>query len=301
MLTIVVIVPTYNRPEEALECVEALLDSGYAGLTVDMMDQSSDGQTEELLKKVDDRRLRYHHVDKPGKSRAINLAIEGSSSDIIAIMDDDCFVMRGWAEMVIEEFESDPELGVICGAVLPRHANEDAATIGVSVSQKRVLHVNRRNPYGYAAGANIAFRRALIARAGLYDENLGPGAIFKAVEDNEYFYRLLRSCERTLYTPQLICHHKQWRSWVEIQKRLDDYRIGNSAFIGKHLARGDAMPTWYYSKFLGRCLMEAISRRSRYQMRFFLSELRIMLPWTVRCFLWYRQLARVEATAALCK
>lgn len=262
MRSVSVIVPTCDRPDDLRECLAAILSGTYAVQEVLVMDQGMDEASRLVVEGLRDGRLHYYHLDITGKSKALNGALRMAAGEILCFTDDDCVPDPGWVEAAVGEFEADPGLGVVFGQTLPKVETTDAAVFAVTISSTRRVFVNRRNPYNVGgAGGNVAFRREAVSRIGGFDEALGPGALFKAVEDNEYFYRAFKLKMKGVYCPDQLVYHKQFMRKEAAAQRLREYRIGNGAFIAKYLMKLDAWPLFFYLVEDGRKLGEALSAR----------------------------------------
>lgn len=246
-----VFIPSFNRPEHLRECVQAILESEYPDFELLILDQSASTESADLMMDLDDERIRYFHLDRPGKSRALNFGIGKSRSDILCFTDDDCLPSSAWISAIVREFDGDPDLGMLLGQTLPRFigpANRPA--FAYYESPVRRVYEKRRNPYDVGgAGGNMAFRRQTILAVGPFDVDFGPGARFKALEDNEYFYRVFSQGFRAIYCPEMLVHHKQLHSRDQVGRIYRNYRLGEAAFIGKYLGRMDFRPLYYYLSY----------------------------------------------------
>lgn len=262
MKLVSVVVATCSRPGDLQECLAAILAGVYPVHEVLVMDQSSDEKSRLAAEDLKDPRIKYHHLDIKGKSRALNAGLQLASGEVLCFTDDDCVPAPGWVGAAMEEFEADRGLSVVFGQTLPRVETADAAVFAITVSSERRVFARRRNPYNVGgAGGNVAFRREAMDRIGTFDETLGPGAPFKAVEDNEYFYRAFKLGMKGVYSPQQIVYHKQSMNREAVSARLREYRIGNGAFIAKYLLRMDPLPLVFYIAEDGRKLRDALLSR----------------------------------------
>lgn len=262
MKAVSVIIATCNRPNDLRDCLAAILAGTYPVHEVLVMDQSSDDMSRDVVQAFRDERLRHYQLDIRGKSRALNASLRLATGDILCFTDDDCVPAPGWVDAAVSELEGDPELAVVFGQTLPKMEISDAAVLATTVSSVRRVFVRRRNPYNVGgAGGNVAFRREAVVRVGEFDESLGPGAPFKAVEDNEYFYRAFKLKMKGVYSPKQIVYHKQNLNRQAAAQRLREYRIGGGAFIAKYLMKADLGPLLFYLIEDGRRLGLAISSR----------------------------------------
>ncbi|MDE6670623.1 MAG: glycosyltransferase [Ruminococcus sp.] len=85
-----VIIPSYNRSATIKRSVESVLNQTYKNLEVIVVDDCSTDNTEEVLKTINDSRLRYFCLDKnSGACTARNKGIELAKGEYIAFQDSD--------------------------------------------------------------------------------------------------------------------------------------------------------------------------------------------------------------------
>ncbi len=86
-------------------------------------------------------------------------------------------------------------------------------------------------------GANLACRRNVFARHGLFREDLGPGPLKYHGDDTEFFYRLWHAAERVMYVPDAVVHHP-----VDPSRLRRSYAIRWSYHLGRTSARMRGRP-----------------------------------------------------------
>lgn len=84
-----VIIPTYNRSTTIIRAVESVLNQTYRDIEVIVVDDGSTDRTGELLKKIDDTRLRYVYQTNAGACSARNHGIDEAKGEYIAFHDSD--------------------------------------------------------------------------------------------------------------------------------------------------------------------------------------------------------------------
>src|SRR5882757_1424190 len=86
------VICTRNRPDKIGNAVESVLANTYSNFDLTIIDQSTNGETEAILRRIGERdgRIRYQRMSKSGLSRAYNLAIASTTGQYIACTDDDC-------------------------------------------------------------------------------------------------------------------------------------------------------------------------------------------------------------------
>ncbi len=152
--------------------------------------------------------LQHLHDPRPGKCRIQNLAIRRVTGDIIVCLDDDLIAVPNYLAEVERFFTDHPEFAAMKGRILP--AEDPKAKVGadaaVWLDLPIVDHGEEVIEVRGVLGANMAFRAAALARVGLFDERLGPGACGH-VEETELSARLGRAGLRIGYAPRALVYH----------------------------------------------------------------------------------------------
>lgn len=85
-----VIIPSYNREKTIKRAVESVLNQTYSDLEVIVVDDCSTDNTLEVLKSIDDSRLKTYKLDKnSGACVARNYGIEKAKGEYVAFHDSD--------------------------------------------------------------------------------------------------------------------------------------------------------------------------------------------------------------------
>ncbi|HEY2525508.1 MAG TPA: glycosyltransferase [Candidatus Binataceae bacterium] len=152
--------------------------------------------------------LRHLHDPRPGKCRIQNAAIHQARGEIIVCLDDDLVTTPHYLDEVERFFAEHPEFAAMKGRILA--AEDPAAKVGVGAAPWLDLpivdHGEEVIEVRGVLGANMAFRAAALARVGLFDERLGPGACGHE-EETEMSARLARAGFRIGYAPRALVYH----------------------------------------------------------------------------------------------
>ncbi|UKI56577.1 MAG: glycosyltransferase [Treponema succinifaciens] len=113
-----VIIPTYNRGRLILDSINSVLNQTYKNIELIVVDDCSTDDTEEILKSINDSRIKYVKLEKnSGACIARNKGIELSTGEFIAFNDSDdlwittklekqlCFLKNYNADIVICKME----------------------------------------------------------------------------------------------------------------------------------------------------------------------------------------------------
>lgn len=225
-----VVVPTRNRPELLDGCLNALRKSLRDGDELIVVDSAS---TDPHVRRVADKHsVTYVRCDLAGASRARNRGWQTARHDIVAFIDDDVRVERGWASAVDEVF-GDPAMAFVTGRI------DEAAESHVPAQAQKTdplateLDPDSEDVLGHSA--NLIVRRSALDHIGGFDEFLGAGGRFRAAEDLDLFDRLFGAGFQGRYEPTVAALHVPWRRLRDFIRVQGAYGVGCGARIAKLL------------------------------------------------------------------
>ena len=199
--------------------------------------------------------ITYLYVGEPGKSAAVNRALDAARGALLAFTDDDVDPEPQWLERLHAAAE---ETGAdfVAGRILPRW--EVAPPTWMSPALYGVLATpdtgNDRLPIepGVSGnvmpiGANMAVRADVIARVGGLRTDLGKRAgTLRTGEDHEFFLRMLRAGCRGIYEPTAAVRH--WVPRERLERRYCRCWLYEN---GRDVARIEALHTPSLPRLLG--------------------------------------------------
>jgi GT2 family glycosyltransferase len=224
-----VVICTRDRGEALAECLRSVTTQRSAPGEIVVVDNSSDGSAKPICDRFTE--IRHVHEPRPGLSIARNTGIRMSRGDVIAFTDDDVELHPGWTVEIGRAF-ADQSIDALTGLVLPARLDTPAQRMfqfdkGGFGSTFIPLRFGNRffaetRPHGahvwkMGAGANMAFRRNLFERIGLFDERLGAGAA-GCSEDSELWYRMLANGGVCLYEPRAVVFHHHRRDLAGLRR-----------------------------------------------------------------------------------
>ncbi len=241
-MKISVVIPTLGKRELLERCLEGIEANSFPPHEIFIV-----GLTGEMRKQIRPALLNKTHfinLRTRGASQARNLGIKKASGEIIAFLDDDCFPDQDWLSQIAYLFEKTP-LTSLCGQVLsstgidPPSKKIGQPPLAVWLGKEGKIFQGLNNPWLIGGTGNLAVTRELFPKVGYFDENLGPGTLFKSSEDADFIYRILKSGIPVLYSPAVKVRHWGWRSEKENLRLRLDYGIGMGAMLLKHASKGD--------------------------------------------------------------
>jgi GT2 family glycosyltransferase len=195
-----VYVPVFNGKETISECLDALAAQTLRPREIIVVDDGSNDGSGELIAKQNVTYIRQE--ENKGLAAARNLAVERSTSDIIAGVDADCIADRTWLEILVNELKSVAFHGVVGvgGRAIER---------GVTTSADRWRSIFMKQHWGeerctppYLFGSNTVFIRQALLDAGMYDPSLRTN-----YEDVDLCIRLKKQGLFCQYNPDAVVYH----------------------------------------------------------------------------------------------
>jgi GT2 family glycosyltransferase len=214
------VVLTARNDEDALrDCLTSLTRIRYPAdrheiLVVD------NGSVDRSAEVIGEFPVTYLREQRKGVSWARNCAIAASRGGILAFTDPDCTVSTGWLSGLAARF-SDARVGGVAGGIVPyppRTFPELHAARRRSHTQERPL---RHPTRPYAMTPNVAFRREVFDRIGLFDTDF-PGGGW---EDADLCWRMSEQTSFTIaYAPEALVFHRYRDTYSQFL--VQQYRYG---------------------------------------------------------------------------
>lgn len=209
-----VVIPTYRRPSFLERVLRDLAEDRLPDelREVLVVENGRRDGTEEICGRYrGDLPVRYHFVPEPGKSNALNVALDLTEADFIVLYDDDVRVASGNLAAFVDGARRYGPGHFFGGPVQPEYAGEPppdwirpsltTCVLGWSLGDEE-------RPHDEFLGANwAAFRRDLLD-AGGFVRGLGPNAEFRTVgQEVEMQERLLERGAQGIYLPGAVVRH----------------------------------------------------------------------------------------------
>ncbi|NPV73973.1 MAG: mycofactocin system glycosyltransferase [Pelotomaculum sp.] len=226
-----VVVPTRNRQDVLVSCVESLLDVDYPAdkLEIIVVDDASDPPValEGYRRRV--KSIRLDENRGPGAAR--NEAAKLARGEIIAFIDDDCLAGRGWLKDLVPCFQY-RDVAAAGGMVEPAGLTrllEKYERCQSPLSMGKVQRKAAKNTaVSYLPACNLLVRKDLFAAAGGFDPALRVG------EDVDLCWRLLEKGGQIYYIPGGAVYHRHRAGLLPFLKRRYDYGRSEALLRKKH-------------------------------------------------------------------
>lgn len=214
-----VVVCTYNRARslaDTLQALRALEVPPDISWEVVVVDNNSKDETREVVAAAaaDFPRLRYLFQPLQGLSHARNLGIGAARGELLLFTDDDVLPERDWLLRVVEGMRAHG--ADACGGyIAPLFEVPPPPWLTPRFHGFLAVRAERTDDYPIESasqapfGANMAVKRAVFERVGLFDVTRGrTGKVLASGEDGELFERILGAGLRAWFIGGARVHHK---------------------------------------------------------------------------------------------
>lgn len=241
-MRISVLVATADRPDLLAGCLASLVASAGVDAEVLVLDQSRDStRSRAALPKNPPIPVRYFLCPRRGKSAALNVGISEARGKLLAFTDDDCLAEPDWLRCIDRCCGEEGDGAALSGRVVAGDP-EGNGIKAPSLREDETGYTYRQPGFrDVLFGNNMAIPAELMRAVGPLDETLGPGTAWRAAEDNDLGYRLLRAGIPIRYVPEMRVVHRSWRTSPQQVGLFRSYGLGQGAFYGKHARQGDLL------------------------------------------------------------
>lgn len=216
-----IIIATYNRASYLALCLDGLaaLNADKSGIEVIIIDNNSTDNTAEVIQEFiashDEMRVRHILETQQGASRARNRGIREAQGEILCFLDDDTIATPTWFQNLVGGFV-DPSVGCVGGPAIlnflgrevPPWLRGDLQWLlsGYQLRYNEPTEITKIAEYPYLC--NMAIRREVLERVGLFQVDLGPNGNNLVVgEETELMGRIAKAGWKIVYLPDAQVAH----------------------------------------------------------------------------------------------
>jgi GT2 family glycosyltransferase len=239
-----VVICTRERPNDLRRCLTALqraIPRPFEIITVDNAPTS--GETQLVAKEFPE--FRYVLEPRPGLDWARNRGLLEAKGAIVAFVDDDVVVSERWAGMLMQAFARNPAAAAVTGLIAAYELETESQAhfelhsgFGRGLVPFWVHHpIGGGMPWqalatgSLGSGANMAFRREVFDRIGLFLPQLDCGTRTEGGGDLEILYRTLKHGFPIAYEPRAMVWHRHRREHAELAAQIGSWGIASFAML----------------------------------------------------------------------
>lgn len=214
------IIATYNRSEQLMVTLRSVAAQSAEPLQWEciVVDNNSQDDTRQRVEEFASAHrqlcVRYLFEPKQGLSHARNAGIVAAKGEILAFIDDDERIVEEFVEAYIDLFDCCSEAMSAGGKIIAEYPSGRPSWMSRYVEQPIANPMDfgpnvRRFPKGrIPGGGNMAFRREVFDRIGLFNTELGrTGKRLIGGEESDLFERAERCGMACYYQPPAVMYH----------------------------------------------------------------------------------------------
>ena len=104
-IKISIIVPIYNTEKYLSKCIESLLNQTYNNIEIILVNDGSKGNSDIIVKKYKDERIKYYKKDNEGIGKTRNFGITKATGDYLMFIDSDDYIKDTCCEEFINNIK----------------------------------------------------------------------------------------------------------------------------------------------------------------------------------------------------
>lgn len=235
-----VIVLSWNGMEYLESCLDAVLSQDYPDFEVIVVDNAStDGSADFVAEHYPQVRL-IRNERNLGFAAGNNIGLRAATGDVLLLLNQDTVVQPGWLAALVSALE-DERVGVAgCKILYPdgetiQHAGGRIEwPLGLAhhygQGENDAGQWDTPRPVEYVTGAAMAFRRDVLDRVGLLDDDFWPGYF----EDADFCRRVQQAGYEVWYVPEATLAHFESTSHSDPLSTWEAHHRGRLRFVLKH-------------------------------------------------------------------
>lgn len=234
-MTVSVVVPTRDRPDQLAACLDALAAQSEPDLEVVVVDDASldPAAVAAIVGRLPNATLLRAHGRGPASAR--NAGARAARGDVVCFTDDDCRPEPGWATALRRCIERGAD--AVAGPTVNGRPRDAYAAASQAMTNHLVAASCEGEKLTFAPTSNVACRAELV-RAEPFDETY-PLA---AGEDREWCDRIVAAGATFVVEPDaIVCHHQELSLRRFLRQQL---RYGRGA--RRYRAGGTKQPPTFY-------------------------------------------------------
>jgi cellulose synthase/poly-beta-1,6-N-acetylglucosamine synthase-like glycosyltransferase len=226
-----IIIPAYNEEKVIGNTIESTIEINYPNKDIIVVDDGSKDNTLQIAKKYESQGVKVIHKVNGGKASALNMALNFTKGEIVAILDADTLASRNSLTEIVKVFESDTDIVAVAGNIKVRN-KKNWITWCQALEYVAGIQITRRAMDIFGAitivpGALGSFKKSMLNETGAYDK----GTI---VEDFDTTVKILKSGYMIRGTTKSVAHTEAPNTLKDFYNQRKRWYRGNLQVVSKH-------------------------------------------------------------------
>jgi len=200
MVKVSVVITVFNGASTIEKSITSLLKQSFEDFEIIIVDDGSTDQTVELIKQFSDKRIQLHTPGRVGRARALNIALERSQGEYIAINDADDISLRHRLAKQAQYLDNNKEVALLGSWKEVIHLNKSSIISKMPTTDREIKHfLCRGQPIQHST---VMMRREVVLAVGGYNAGL------EFLLDRDIFIRIGRKHQLRQYPESLVQIHR---------------------------------------------------------------------------------------------
>lgn len=222
---VTVIIPCFNRESYIRETIDSVLNQTYEPIEIIVIDDGSTDGSRDVLESYKDKIILLEHPGRVnrGQSAAINLGLDQSSGEYIAILDSDDLFLKDKIKIQVEFLDNNLDIGLVYsnGYYIDEHGNQIAKMYYSDPIENSDPERVLMDCY-FLVPNNSLVRRSVYHQVGGFDEDL------RAAQDHDMAIRIAEKTKLAYIDDYLFLYRRHPDS---ISAKKADLRWRNGFII----------------------------------------------------------------------
>lgn len=226
-----IIIPAYNEEKVIGNTIESTIEINYPNKDIIVVDDGSKDNTLLIAKKYESQGVKVLHKENGGKASALNMALNFTKGEIVAILDADTLASRNSLNEIVKVFESDKDISAVAGNIKVRN-KKNWITWCQALEYVAGIQITRRAMDIFGAitivpGALGSFKKSILTETGAYDK----GTI---VEDFDTTIKILKSGMIIRGNTKSVAYTETPNTLKDFCNQRKRWYRGNLQVVSKH-------------------------------------------------------------------
>ncbi|MCE7979655.1 MAG: glycosyltransferase family 2 protein [Caldilinea sp. CFX5] len=228
-----VIIPTYNRAYIVSRSIKSVLSQTLYDLELIVVDDGSTDHTGEIVKQIDDPRLRYVYQKNQGRSNARNTGVKAALGKYVTFLDSDDEALPDWLQQLSTTFLA-KDVGIACCGIKIINVDEPG---NEEIVRPHNLGAVFDGQKGLFLAGTFAVQREIFKAVGGFVQEAAPR------ENTELALRLIPYCLQKRYhitsidTAHILYHKQPMVDQVQTRKQAQTLLNATKYTLQHHLPR----------------------------------------------------------------
>jgi glycosyltransferase involved in cell wall biosynthesis len=216
-----IVILTFNQLKFTKKCLSSIRKHTPEPHEIIFVDNGSTDGTRSWLRGLIKENPRYQIIENGnnlGFARGCNQGLTAASGEYLLLLNNDVLVTEGWLSGLMTALSSSTRIGIVGPMTnyisgpqqVPKVGYSSIADLDEYARSFREKDLGRRIPFRRIVGFCMLFRRELVERIGLLDENFGTGNF----EDDDFSLRAELAGYRNMIAGDVFIHHFGSRSFI---------------------------------------------------------------------------------------